>query len=285
MRPLRILSLGAGIQSSTILLMSLRGELPKLDHAIFADTGWEPQEVYTHLEWLKPLAEAGGIPLHVVKNPNGGMLEISVRGFVEGSESLGKRYATMPLRTLSPDGKEGMLRRQCTSEWKALPVERKIKEILGLKPRGRWPKELVVDQMYGISSDEIIRIRDSADKWRRNVYPLCNIPSEYLPTVYSRRSCVAWLEKHYPNQPMPRSACLGCPYHDNKTWRDLRDRRPEEWAHVVEIDKKIRHGHDMESEAFLHRSLKPLDEADLGDELDQGMFAGFKEECLGYCGS
>ena len=84
---------------------------------------------------------------------------------------------------------------------------------------------------------------------------------------------------------MPRSACIGCPFHDNKAWRDLRDRRPEEWKDAVEVDKTIRHGKDMEGQAFLHRSLKPLDEADLGDDTDQGMFHGFKEECLGYCGS
>ena len=39
--PLRILSLGAGVQSSAVLLMSCDGVLPKLDCAIFADTGWE----------------------------------------------------------------------------------------------------------------------------------------------------------------------------------------------------------------------------------------------------
>ena len=36
---LNVLSLGAGVQSSTLLLMSCRGVLPKLDAAIFADTG------------------------------------------------------------------------------------------------------------------------------------------------------------------------------------------------------------------------------------------------------
>ena len=284
MEPLKILSLGAGIQSSTLLLMSLKGELPKLDHAICADTGWEPQEVYDHLEWLKPLAEAGGIPLHVVSNGN--IKEISVRGFVEGKEGLGQRYATMPLRILNPDGSEGIIRRQCTTEFKIVPIERFIKkEILGLKHRAHWPKEIVVDQWFGISSDEIIRIRTPAEKWKRNIYPLCNLPETYLPKTFSRQSCVAWLGENYPDQPMPRSACIGCPYHDNKTWRDLRDRRPDEWKDAVEVDKQIRHGKGMKGEGYLHRSLKPLAEADLGDELDQGMFAGFREECLGYCGS
>jgi hypothetical protein len=36
---LRILSLGAGVQSSTLALMINKGEVPMVDAAIFADTG------------------------------------------------------------------------------------------------------------------------------------------------------------------------------------------------------------------------------------------------------
>ena len=43
---IRILSLGAGVQSSTLALMIAHGELPMVDHAIFADTGAEPAGVY-----------------------------------------------------------------------------------------------------------------------------------------------------------------------------------------------------------------------------------------------
>ena len=41
---LRVLSLGAGVQSTTLALMAAHGEIgPMPDAAIFADTGWEPQ--------------------------------------------------------------------------------------------------------------------------------------------------------------------------------------------------------------------------------------------------
>ena len=49
---LKILSLGAGVQSTALLLMSIRGEVERFDCAIFADTGWEPAVVYEHLPWL-----------------------------------------------------------------------------------------------------------------------------------------------------------------------------------------------------------------------------------------
>ena len=42
---LRILSLGAGVQSTVLALMACDGTLPGLDAAIFADTGWEPPAV------------------------------------------------------------------------------------------------------------------------------------------------------------------------------------------------------------------------------------------------
>ena len=56
----RVLNLGAGVQSTTLLLMSIRGEIAQLDHAIFADTGWEPKAVYQHLEWAEAASQRRG---------------------------------------------------------------------------------------------------------------------------------------------------------------------------------------------------------------------------------
>ena len=53
MKTLRILSLGAGVQSSTLALMIEKGEVPMVDGAIFSDTMGEPTAVYEWLNWLK----------------------------------------------------------------------------------------------------------------------------------------------------------------------------------------------------------------------------------------
>jgi len=45
---IRVLSLGAGVQSTTLALMAAEGILAKPDAAV-ADTGWEPGRVYEHL--------------------------------------------------------------------------------------------------------------------------------------------------------------------------------------------------------------------------------------------
>lgn len=50
---LKVLSLGAGVQSSTLLLMACEGELP-IDAAIFADTGFADSAARRLLALLKP---------------------------------------------------------------------------------------------------------------------------------------------------------------------------------------------------------------------------------------
>jgi hypothetical protein len=64
MEGLRILNLGAGVQSTTVFLMAHEGLIPPIDHAIFADTQEEPEAVYQHLDWLKRISTVTGpVPL------------------------------------------------------------------------------------------------------------------------------------------------------------------------------------------------------------------------------
>ena len=156
-----ILSLGAGVQSSTVLLMSCRGELPKIDCAIFADTGWEPSAVYTHLDWLEGESGKAGIPIHRITGMD--IRGDAVKFNVEGGAAKGQRWASMPLRSLDTTvvvgSNIGQIRRQCTNEYKIAPIEKFIRsEILGLKPRQRWPVEHVIDEWFGISLDEVRRM-------------------------------------------------------------------------------------------------------------------------------
>lgn len=68
---LRVLSLGAGVQSTSLLLLAAEGRLPALDAAIFADTGWEPRAVYEHLDRIeREVAAPAGIPILRVSSGN-----------------------------------------------------------------------------------------------------------------------------------------------------------------------------------------------------------------------
>ncbi|MEU9939101.1 hypothetical protein [Streptomyces lavendulae] len=69
LRPaLRALSLGAGVQSSALLCLSADGTLPKIDVAIFADTGWSRADCIRYLERLRladtPKSSCLGCPFH-----------------------------------------------------------------------------------------------------------------------------------------------------------------------------------------------------------------------------
>jgi len=68
---LRVLSLGAGVQSSTLYLMACAGEFGEESPtvAIFADTQWEPPAVYEWLGWLESIG-SNKIPIRRVSVGN-----------------------------------------------------------------------------------------------------------------------------------------------------------------------------------------------------------------------
>jgi 3'-phosphoadenosine 5'-phosphosulfate sulfotransferase (PAPS reductase)/FAD synthetase len=265
---LRVLSLGAGVQSTTLALMAAHGEIgPMPDAAIFADTCWEPQNVYDHLAWLTS-PNVLPFPVHIVSAGN-------IRdGLIRGAR--GERWASIPAFTLSKSGKVGMIRRQCTKELKIVPIRRKVRELAGIFGK-RSPKSPVVEQWIGISRDEVIRMKPSFEDWQVNRFPL-------IETGMTRRDCLRWLERHgYPLP--PKSSCIGCPYHSDAHWRQMREEDPEAWADAVAIDRKIRSGfRHLRGEVFLHRSCMPLDEADIDTPEDKGQFDLFGAECEGMCG-
>lgn len=278
---IRVLSLGAGVQSSVVLLMSCKGELPKLDAVIFADTQWEPSGVYEHLPFLKEEAERAGIAFHVVTKGSLRQRMLDARPLAEGEK--GTRFVSIPLYIRAPDGSAGMAIRHCTKEFKIEPVERCIRrDILGLKPRQRAPKGSV-EHWFGISGDELRRVRQSDQAWEIKEYPLVGLPFAYLPKPYTRAMCVEWFTANYPGRPLPRSACIGCPYRSDAEWRSLQQ-RPKDWENAVDFDRHIRSlPGRFKGTGFLHSSLKPLDEVDLRTDEEHGQtrLPGF--ECMGPC--
>ncbi|UVF61159.1 hypothetical protein SEA_AOKA_36 [Arthrobacter phage Aoka] len=290
---LRILSLGAGVQSSALLILAARGDLPPLDAAIFSDTGWEPAAVYEHLARLEEeVAKPAGIPIYRVTAGN-------IRA---DALDPAHRFASMPLFTKGPcqrcketgmyrgrgaDGRftrvrctnckgtgtaEGITRRQCTSEYKLKPIKQKTRELLGAQPKpngvpGRVPKGRFAEQWIGISTDERDRALDEDGElktgdvlYSRNRYPL-------LELGFDRALCRSLLDSHGFGK-TPKSACIGCPFHTNAHWRMIRE-NPADWADAVDFDARIRgggaranaNGSALRGEAFLHRSMVPLAEA------------------------
>lgn len=261
---MRILSLGAGVQSTTLYLMACAGELGSYpDCAIFADTGWEPEGVYLHLDWLR--GQSSLIPIYTVGK----------RTLRADALAMNGRFASMPLHVLNLDGGDGMLRRQCTREYKVAPITKKIRELLGLRAGQRVKGH--IELWLGISRDEAHRMRDNRERWITNCYPL-------VDRGISREACKTWLTVQGFPIP-PKSACIGCPYHDDGYWRDMKVNRPLEWADAVTFDEAVRTGgrNKRLSDAYLHRSLVPLRDADISDP-HKDQLALFGQECEGLCG-
>ncbi|WP_197683335.1 hypothetical protein [Jiangella alkaliphila] len=145
----------------------------------------------------------------------------------------------------------------CTSEYKVKPIRRRIRELLGYPHPARVPSAVWVEQWVGFSADEVHRMRDLGVRYARARYPLIELGMD-------RRACQRWLRARGWGS-TPRSACVGCPFHGNRTWRRMRDERPDEWRQAVAFDAAIRwggaRGRPLRGEAFLHASRVPLDRA------------------------
>lgn len=258
-----IISLGAGVQSSTMALMAAHGEItPMPECAIFADTQAEPQGVMDYLDYLETLLP---FPVMRVSRPNvvGNALKVRT------SKRTGADYMQLriPAYTLDAKGNKGTLWRQCTSFWK---IEMIQKEVAQHKSEG-------VMMWLGISTDEAHRQKDSRKEWIEHRWPL-------IEAGMSRVECLEWMESHGYKQP-PRSACVFCPYHSDAEWIRLKTEEPQEFQRAIEFEKSMQSQMakmaSMDSIPFLHPSRQRLDTVNFRHENQPNMFGN---ECEGMCG-
>ena len=274
--PIHILSLGAGVQSSTLALMAAKGLVtPMPQCAIFADTQAEPPSVYRWLDWLEKQ-----LPFPVHRVTAGSLTERITTTRV--NRKTGKAYYSnmIPAFTLNPDGTTGIVGRSCTSDFKIVPILKKERQLGAIK---RGQKTVGVVQWIGISLDEVSRMKDSREPWSESRWPL-------IEMRMNRHDCFRWMEANgYPAP--PRSACSYCPFHSDAEWRRLKTEEPEEFAKAVEVEKGLQAAHasittpgKKAGTAYLHNSLLPLDQVDFSTEEENGQINMFQNECEGMCG-
>lgn len=270
--PIHIISLGAGVQSSTMALMAARGELkPMPTAAVFADTQAEPANVYEWLGWLTKQ-----LPFPVIQVTRGSLTttSLTVRTKKDGSGTWAK--SLIPAFIQNKDGSRGIMGRACTFDYKVLMLEKESRRIGGIK---RGQKTIGVIQWIGISLDEVVRMKPSRVPWAEHRWPLVDLRM-------NRHDCLRWMEKNGFPMP-PRSACIYCPFHSDKEWRRLRDDSPVEFAKAVDFEIKLQavkaRTDNQRGVPFLHQSLKPLSEVDFTTDGERGQLH-FGNECEGMCG-
>ena len=276
-----VLSLGAGVQSTTLALLAAERVIePMPAAAVFADTGAEPAAVYRHLDWLETVLP---FPVRRVQWRNIiDDMEATARG--EPAGGRGEGYLAAPFFTRNADGSRGMLRRECTSNYKIAPIRTELKRLLGRDPakqiRLRRGAPALVRQWIGISRDEWHRMNPARERWIDTSYPL-------VDRRWTRGHCLEWLaERGYPTP--PRSACTFCPYRSNAEYRAL---SPDDLAQARHVDRLVRDmpatgsvaGLRQGGRLYVHRDLLPLTEVDLTDP-HAGQLDLWPGECSGMCG-
>lgn len=251
--PMKVLSLGWGIQSFTLAAMVALGELGPIDAAIHADTTHEANGTYEFARQWTPWLEMRGVRVVTVAN-------LTQRAMIDRGGGV-----RVPAYTITEAG-NGQVHRQCTGEWKISPIRRWLQA-----NRSRRPVELWI----GISLDEYQRMKDSDVKYISHRWPL-------IERRMNRNDCKAWLGRHGLLIP-PKSACVFCPYHDTRTWHDMKAAGNGDWHKAVEIDERIRKAYPP-YDLFLHPSRKPLAEVDFRNAEERGQLNLWNEECSGICG-
>lgn len=279
MRTSRYISLGLGVQSTALYYMSSMGELPKADAAIFVDLGAEKKRTLDYLTYLTTWAKANSdIPLIIVRKKN---LKKDLLNAVNSRE---KRFASIPAFTKGENGETGMLRRQCTGEYKIQQVDKEIRHLLNVKNLSGQHIEI----WKGISFEEIERMSIPENNWKIHVYPFCNyrVTKKESATpmglsYLTRYDIIQWYLKHDLPIP-PKSSCVFCPYTSEAAWKKMKESEPEDFETACRVDEAIRDSSNkgINNLIYVHESLQPLrsivfkeDPPDL-----------WKGECSGNCG-
>lgn len=291
-----VLSLGAGVQSSTLALMAENNEIIidginyKPDFAIFADTQSEPKYIYEWLDYLK--SKIKSFPIYTTTQGSLEEYNISVKN---NSLRLVVPFFT---KLNNSNDRRGVLQRRCTRDFKIRPINRFLREKLQIRknrdirftlidptlPRIKGnvlthiDYNVTVKQWIGISTDEASRMRDSVDAWLTNFYPL-------IQMEMTRQDCIVWMKKKGYDTP-PRSACYFCPYHSDDEWLNLKINHPAEFQRAVDyektIEKKLINIDDMTHGVYFHQSCKPLNEIEF---IKGNNKKAFNNECEGMCGN
>jgi len=292
--PIHIISLGAGVQSSTDALMASEGESPPMpDLGCFADTQREPLSVYLWLSKLcgvqvrfrpngRPYVEPGvyhsgllKFPVHIVTKGDIGEDALRVRKRKDGNGSWVR--SGVPHYSINADGLKGHGPRQCTYDFKIIPLEQEQRRLIGkdkmrvwrkrhrsaLKEIAKHEKELSVwkrAKKAGLphspvaplrpevawaecQADPLVVVRigistDEAGRAKPSRIPWAVHRWPHLERGTNRDGCVEWLAAR--NLKAPKSACEFCPYHDDDEWIRLRDVEPESFARAVQFDYAYR---------------------------------------------
>ena len=260
---MKILSCGAGMQSSALHLMScenalakIRGEppvwpqVPIYDISIFCDLGFEPPWVKKQVEFLANAGHSCGVPLVILDSPL----------YTDFMENFGERRTiSIPWWTIEEAIKFMADKHE---DYKVELISKYVRwELLGYKKGQRLREEdkKAHEMHMGFSFEEKQRCKDSPNPMFVNRFPLVDME-------LTRADNYAYILDVW-GLDTKASACCFCPFHRNYFFENLKEHQPQTYAKLLEVDELLRDKNPkppMDSDLFISRSRKRL--ADLTPE-------------------
>lgn len=276
---LTVLNFSGGKQSSVLLWMVLRGDLPKPENflVVTADPGMENSETYDYIQMMHEQCREHGIEAHVAKGPNLYEDLINLKG------SGKTRFDNPAFWAKKANGKVGQLMQKCTRIYKIAPMDRFLRIVLeeryGLGRKSSGLGANIVEKWIGFSKNEEHRVKPSQQKYICFRYPLIELGM-------TNTGVLDYYKKHGLPIP-PRSVCNACWANGLDTFKQMYEERPHDWEQAVSVDNAIRDLSQImvEEEIYVSRTCLPLEQLpDIGFRMTAKKDNSDQWSCdSGYC--
>lgn len=282
-----VLSFGGGTQSTHLLEEHFRGNI-HYDFIVFSDTGAEPQFIHDQVAWWQDRQRGyGNTTPFIITHHNSmtGGLEEMLHRYIETDY---QRFQ-MPLyfNRLDDQGNEvqaGMTPRQCTVDFKIIPVKQAVrKRILdkyGLGPRQRFPNHVAIVQDIGFSYDELNRV----STWQSPQYKYIYMSYPLVEMGLSTNDSIQFLNDN--DFPTKRSRCYFCPFNcDDRDigmdWDEIIEDEPLSFLKAVYFDERLREevrsgNKNLRNIPYFHHSRASL--SSVYAEQTAGLLDKYKDE-------
>ena len=272
---MKILSFGAGMLSTALLLMScersikempdLYPEVPIYDASIFCNLGLEPPWVLEQVNFARRACQKAGIPFFVLDTP---LYQDFMKNFGN------RRTVSIPWWTLAEDGHKAKLPQNCTIDYKVEAISKFVRWNLLRYRKGQHlrPEDVKAHELHmGFGAEEKHRCKDNPNRMFVNKFPLVAMGKTRADTY--KYTLEKW------GLDTKASACAFCPFHRNYFYRYVQQNDPETYAAIVGVDELLRDKTPMppmKSRLFMSRSRKRITDLTPEDCCDA--------ECFEYCG-
>lgn len=239
---MKILSCGAGQQSTALALMSCENAIcqsegkefahplvPIYNAVIFCDLGSEREWVYKQVRFLEECCTKVGIPFYVLRDKN--LKEDFLQNYGIS------RVCTIPFWSIDEKGKKGKMQRHCTIDYKITQIQNFVKwNILKYKKGERIkPIDIQNHEMHiGFTYEERQRSFESKHKLFVNKYPM-------IEMGITRADNYAYVRDVWGYKTRG-SACLFCPFHTNYFFHECKCTCEKDYKVILEVDELLEKG-------------------------------------------